>query len=349
MKTKLIVNTANDELILSLYHKGKVFYKVNNAKMHHNETMLPLIDELLSENSLTVKDVQEFGVVIGPGSFTGVRVGIATIKAFRDALNATAKGINNLDLLFKLASKQNSDIDTVAILGSFNSYFVGKLINGVVYKYSRNLTKEELVEISGNKPIGMYKADENLNCFVVDFDANVLLECYEESVDETLVPVYYQLSQAESEKLKRGEIKIDEATIQDLEEIQELEKQSILNNPLNEEDIKTALTNELYKTFKITHNNDFAGFIITQITDEVNIVSVAIKKEFRNLGLATLLIEYVEKFTKEKGLSAVSLEVSDKNITAYLLYKKLGFIQRRVRKKYYADGADAIEMIKELK
>ena len=349
MKTKLIVNTANDELILSLYYKGKVFSKVNNAKMHHNETMLPLIDELLYENSLKIGDIEEFGVVIGPGSFTGVRVGIATIKAFRDALNAKAKSINNLDLLFKLANAQNPDIDTVAILGSFNSYFVAKLINGVVYKYPRNLTKEELVEISENKQIGMYKADENLNCFVVDFDANVLLECYEESADETLVPVYYQLSQAESEKLKRGEIKIDEATIQDLEEIQDLEKESILNNPLNENDIRSALTDELYKTFKITHNGDFAGFVIVQITDEVNIVSVAVKKEFRNLGLATRLIEYVEKFTKEKGLSVVSLEVSDKNITAYLLYKKLGFKQRRVRKKYYSDGTDAIEMFNELK
>jgi len=349
LKTKLIVNTANDELILSLYCKGKVFYKINNAKMHHNETMLPLIDELLSENSLKIGDVEEFGVVIGPGSFTGVRVGIATIKAFRDALNAKAKGINNLDFLFKLATKQNSSVDTVAILGSFNSYFVAKRIFGVVYKYPRNLTKEELIEISENKPIGMYKADENLNCFVVDFDANVLLECYEESEDETLVPVYYQLSQAESEKLKRGEIEIAEAVIEDLQIIKELENESILNNPLSEQDLKTALNNKLYKTFKIKHNNDFAGFIITQITDEVNIDSIAIKKEFRNLGLATRLIEYIEKFAKEQGINVVSLEVSDKNITAYLLYKKLGFVQRRVRKKYYADGTNAIEMFKELK
>lgn len=349
MKTKLIVNTANDELILSLYHKGKVFYKKNLAKMHHNETMLPLIDELLSENSLKIKDVEEFGVVIGPGSFTGVRVGIATIKAFRDALNAKAKSINNLDLLYKLAINQNPEIETVAILGSFNSYFVAKLINGVVYKYPRNLTQEELVEISENKPIGMFKVDENLNCFVVNFDANILLECYEESEDETLVPVYYQLSQAESEKLKRGEINIDTASIDDFLDIKNLERESILSNPLNNEDISLSLTSKIYKTFKISHNNEFAGFVIIQITDEVNIISIAVKKEFRNLGLATKLIEHVENFAKEKDINTISLEVSEKNITAYLLYKKLGFKQRRVRRKYYSDGTDAIEMFKELK
>ena len=341
LKTKLIVNTANDELILSLYYKGKVFYKVNNAKMHHNETMLPLIDELLSENNLTIKDIQEFGVVIGPGSFTGVRVGIATIKSFRDAMNAKAKSINNLDLLFQLATKQNSSIDTVAILGSLNS--------GVVYKYPRNLTLQELIEIAENKPIGMYKADENLNCFVVSFDAEVLLGCYEDSKDETLLPVYYQLSQAESEKLKRGEIIITEADSEDLQEILQLEKQSILNNPMLEKDIKTALTDELYKVFKLTHNNDFAGFVIVQITDEVNIASIAVKKEFRNLGMATKLIEKVEEFAKEKNIKTISLEVSDKNITAYLLYKKLGFVERRIRKNYYKDKTNAIEMIKEVK
>lgn len=349
MKTKLIINTANDKLILSLYYKGKVFCKINDAKMHHNEAMLPLIDELLKENSLKINNVEEFGVVVGPGSFTGVRVGIATIKAFRDALNAKAKSINNLDLLFKLVNTQNPEIDTVAILGSFNSYFVAKLINGVVYKYPRNLTLDELVEISENKPIGMYKADENLNCFVVDFDADVLLKCYEESEDETLVPVYYQLSQAESEKLKRGEINVDVASLEDLDEILALEKESILNNPLNKNDIVTALSVEIYKTFKITHNKDFAGFVITQITDEVNIDSIAVKKEFRNLGLATKLIEKVEDFASNKGLNIVSLEVSDKNITAYLLYKKLGFVERRVRKNYYKDGTNAIEMIKIIK
>ena len=349
MKTKLIVNTANDELILSLYYKGKVFYKINSAKMHHNETMLPLIDELLKENCLKVNDIEEFGVVIGPGSFTGVRVGIATIKAFRDVLNVKAKSINNLDLLFKLATKQNSEIETVAILGSFNSYFVAKLINGVVYKYPRNLTQDELIEVSGNKPIGMYKADENLNCFVVKFDIDSLLECYNESEDETLIPVYYQLSQAESEKLKRGEIIICEADINDLQQILSLEKESILNNPLKEEDIKTALTSSLYKVFKIMHDKVFAGFVITQITDEINIDSIVIKKEFRNLGLATKLIEYVENFAKENSIDALSLEVSDKNITAYLLYQKLGFIERRIRKNYYSDSTNAIEMVKTIK
>ena len=65
--------------------------------------------------------------------------------------------------------------------------------------------------------------------------------------------------------------------------------------------------------------------------------------------MATKLIQKVEDLAKELNIKNVSLEVSDKNITAYLLYKKLGFIERRVRKNYYKDGTNAIEMIKVIK
>ena len=200
--TRLLINTANDELFIVLSKDNRVFSKSINSKMHHNETMLPEIDKLLKEQKVDVSKINEFGVVIGPGSFTGIRVGISTIKAFRDATSTKAKSINNLDYLYALSKEKNADIETVAINGSRDSYFVAKLINGIVYKYERNLTLNELMQVAGNKPIGMFKQDENLNCVVVEQNADVLIACFEESVDETLIPVYYQLSQAENEKLK---------------------------------------------------------------------------------------------------------------------------------------------------
>ncbi|MCQ2556074.1 MAG: tRNA (adenosine(37)-N6)-threonylcarbamoyltransferase complex dimerization subunit type 1 TsaB, partial [Clostridia bacterium] len=156
---RLVINTANTQLDIVLEHDGAVKYKSISSVMHHNETMLPEIDNLLKENNLKIGDIAEFGVVVGPGSFTGIRVGIATIKAFRDSLGATAKGINNLHLLFKCAQKKMPDVETVAILGSKDSYFVAKLINGIVYTYERNLTLEELKGVAEGKPVGMYEVD----------------------------------------------------------------------------------------------------------------------------------------------------------------------------------------------
>lgn len=343
---KLVINTANEDLNIVLSYKNEVFSHILNSKMHHNETMLPAIDELLKQHCLSIENIDEFGVVIGPGSFTGIRVGIATIKAFRDSLNIKAKGINNLDFLFKLANSQFENISIVAILGSRDSYFVARVVNGVLYKYERNLTLNELKSISDGEKIAMFKQDENLNCEVVKFDANILLECLNDSEDETLTPVYYQLSQAENEKIKRTNVNIEEAKVQDLHAIYEIEKSSISSNVLNENDIGNWLMDKNYITLVARMEDEVAGFVILQKTDEINIVSIAVKKEYRNKGIATKLIDEAERFAAENNISTLSLEVSKNNVTAYLLYDKMGFIVRRERKKYYSDGSDALEMFK---
>ena len=345
---KLVINTANEKLFIVLQKENELFSVCNFAKMHHNETMLPLIDELLKNNGLEIKDIQELGVVIGPGSFTGIRVGISTVKAFRDALGIEAKGINNLDYLYSLARRKDESIDTVAIMGSKNSYFVGKFVHGRLYKYERNLTLEELKNVANSCRVAMFQYDENIDCLVVDDDAQVLADCLKETKDSLLVPVYYQLSQAENEKLKRAEISVEQAVIDNIDDILAIEQSSIDVNTLSKQDITLAITDVNYKTFKILFNQEIAGFIILQLTDEANILSIAVKKEYRNLGLATQLINKAQEYTSNIGLKTISLEVNYNNITAYLLYEKLGFSLRRTRKSYYADGGDCLEMIKDL-
>ena len=346
---KLVINTANDELFIVLQTDNEVFSKSINSKMHHNETMLPVIDEMLKEHNIEISEIGEFGVVIGPGSFTGIRVGIATIKAFRDATGGKAKGVNNLKYLFELAKNKNPEVETVAINGSKDSYFVAKFIHGIVYVYERNLTLEELKQTAGNKPIGMFKEDENLNCFVVSQDAEILLNCVDNSTDENLIPVYYQLSQAENEKLKRSEVKIERAIVNDLKDIAELEKNNILVNTMSEKQIETALKDENYIILKAVVEGEIVGFIMLNKSDELNIDSIAVKKDFRNLGIASKLVQNAENIAKESNIETLSLEVAYTNITAYLLYEKLGFTKRRTRKNYYTNGDDAIEMIKNLK
>ena len=125
---KLLINTATDELFIVLKKDNEIFSTVLNSKMHHNETMLPAIDAMLNANGVKINEIEEFGVTIGPGSFTGIRVGISTIKAFRDALWVVARGVNNLDYLYALAKNKNPEIETVAIGGSKDSYFVAKIV-----------------------------------------------------------------------------------------------------------------------------------------------------------------------------------------------------------------------------
>ena len=345
---KLIINTANEELEIVLSIGDNVFSKSDKSRSHHNETMLPLLDELLKSHNLKIRDIDELGVVVGPGSFTGIRVGIATIKAFRDSLGIYAKGINNMDYLFHLAKSQDDKIDIVAIKGSRDSYFVARLINKVVYKYERNLSLEELKDISKGNKIGMFVADENLNVYVVKFDPKVLLKCFDDSADENLIPIYYQLSQAENEKLRRKNFEILKPTKDELNLVAKIEQDSIEYNRLKLEDFLQMYDNSNYEIAVGKLDDEIVGFILIQITDEINITSLAVKKEFRNLGVGTKLLNWLENFALSKNIDTISLEVNSKNITAYLLYEKFGFTVRRERKNYYSDGNACLEMMKKV-
>lgn len=345
---KLIINTANEELEIVLSIGDNVFSKSDKSRSHHNETMLPLLDELLKSHNLKIRDIDELGVVVGPGSFTGIRVGIATIKAFRDSLGIYAKGINNMDYLFHLAKSQDDKIDIVAIKGSRDSYFVARLINKVVYKYERNLSLEELKDISKGNKIGMFVADENLNVYVVKFDPKVLLKCFDDSADENLIPIYYQLSQAENEKLRRKNFEILKPTKDELNLVAKIEQDSIEYNRLKLEDFLQMYDNTNYEIAVGKLDDEIVGFILIQITDEINITSLAVKKEFRNLGVGTKLLNWLENFALSKNIDTISLEVNSKNITAYLLYEKFGFTVRRERKNYYSDGNACLEMMKKV-
>lgn len=71
-------------------------YYIDN-KLTHSTMLMPMIDEMLKKAELTADDIDVFAAGIGPGSFTGLRIGIATIKGFACALNKPACGICSLE------------------------------------------------------------------------------------------------------------------------------------------------------------------------------------------------------------------------------------------------------------
>ena len=73
-------------------------YALNIAETHTSRLM-PMIDEVLKDANLTITGVDAIAVGLGPGSFTGLRIGIATAKALAMALNKPIVGIPTLDAL----------------------------------------------------------------------------------------------------------------------------------------------------------------------------------------------------------------------------------------------------------
>lgn len=65
----------------------------------HSQQLMPLTDRLLYDLNLTVEDMDAFACAKGPGSFTGLRIGVATVKALGFAMKKPVVGINTLEAL----------------------------------------------------------------------------------------------------------------------------------------------------------------------------------------------------------------------------------------------------------
>ena len=67
--------------------------------MEHARNLLPMIDELLVKSGLKIGDIDAFLIGRGPGSFTGLKIGFATIKGFRAAREKPCYGALSLDMI----------------------------------------------------------------------------------------------------------------------------------------------------------------------------------------------------------------------------------------------------------
>ena len=96
----LAVDTSGPNGAVGLGIDGKtVAETLFSCHETYSARLLPVIDSILKENNLSVDVIDMFGVVIGPGSFTGLRVGLATIKGLAWANQKPMVGISSLEVL----------------------------------------------------------------------------------------------------------------------------------------------------------------------------------------------------------------------------------------------------------
>ncbi|MEI3356003.1 MAG: ribosomal protein S18-alanine N-acetyltransferase [Clostridia bacterium] len=95
-------------------------------------------------------------------------------------------------------------------------------------------------------------------------------------------------------------------------------------------------------------NNEIVGFCgIKIVLDSADIMNIVVKKDFRNLGIGTALLNEIITLCLSLNLSSITLEVRKDNEYAISLYKNFGFETLGVRKKYY-NGIDGFIMEKKI-
>jgi len=102
------IDTTTKSASCSIYNNSKYYTKSISNEITHSEKLLPIIHETLKENNLTLDNIDMFATINGPGSFTGIRIGLATIKAFAQVKEIDIFSISSIDLISYVAFR-NSD------------------------------------------------------------------------------------------------------------------------------------------------------------------------------------------------------------------------------------------------
>ena len=203
-----------------------------NTKQTHSQTLLPMAESLLKNTKVDVKDIDLFAVNTGPGSFTGVRIGVAAVKGMAMALNKPCVAVSTLDsMAYNLL---DVNCTAVCVMDArcnqvYNANF--KVDNGNVEKLcdDRALSIDELTDelksVDGNivlvgdgAKLCFYKMKDAIpNIKIASIQnryqkasstALVALNLYNNGktlTAEELMPYYLRLPQAERELKKREE------------------------------------------------------------------------------------------------------------------------------------------------
>ena len=94
----LLLDTHGSDMNIVLYRDKLVCDIYSKPCNNQSKMLIPSIVQLLNNNSIDIKDLSEIVVVNGPGSFTGIRIGVTVAKTISYSLNIPIKSISSLAL-----------------------------------------------------------------------------------------------------------------------------------------------------------------------------------------------------------------------------------------------------------
>lgn len=167
-----------------------------NNNVSRSEDLIPQITHLLERNQIELRDIQKIAVSIGPGSFTGIRVGIAVAKGLAFALDCQLVGVSILEAIaFTNVSQAEKAAEKKTVIVSagrdlyFWQNFQGSIANGHGATGDQSLLESRLNEYQTSVILAEQNAYENL--FRSDFGflskTKIVTNNYAELIGERVV------------------------------------------------------------------------------------------------------------------------------------------------------------------
>lgn len=232
MKILSIDTASNLCTVAILENKNCLKEIIIDDARNHSEKIMPVIEQVLNETNLTLNNIDLIVCDKGPGSFTGIRIGVGTVLAFQDSLNVPCIGISALEslaynipqngLICTLIDAKNNNVYYGLFEHSENQYTqIGDLnfksINDVIaILKSQNFAASSIYFVGDGAIANKSLIEDNIsNCIFIEKNnlSSYSLGLagynnYIKGIFSSIMPLYLRKSQAEralEEKQKRSD------------------------------------------------------------------------------------------------------------------------------------------------
>jgi len=142
------IDTSTDICSIGLCQSQKFLGEINiKLKRRHSERLLPLIDRLLSESGYDIQDINGVAVTKGPGSFTGLRIGLSTVQAFKQSLDIPVYSVSTLKYMAFSISYYYNDVILIPTIDALNKRVYTALFRQADDNLNR-ITQDKAVQIT---------------------------------------------------------------------------------------------------------------------------------------------------------------------------------------------------------
>lgn len=206
-------------------------YTYQNTGLTHSRTLMPLVDAMLTSAELTLEEMDLLAVSAGPGSFTGLRIGVSALKGLAWAADKPCCGVSTLEAMAQ--NVRHMDTDIICAMDArrnqvYNAVFRAQdgqlerlapdraIALSELAEEIKNSTEPKIIVGDGAKLCYTYLSEQGISCQIappqlvmqnavgVALAAQEMADAGHTTTARDLIPVYLRLSQAERERLARG-------------------------------------------------------------------------------------------------------------------------------------------------
>ena len=171
----LFISTFDKLITIGLFKNGEILEELEKeSSRNHSEFVMPMIDSILNNNNIDTSYLNEIIVVNGPGSFTGVRIGVTIAKTLAYTLNIPIKTITSL---LAYAVSYDSDNNKIITISDLKGKYVG-------YFDSNNELLSDYIYLNKNEYEAFIKDKEDYLVKIDKFDLNRIYK-YLKNIDTT--------------------------------------------------------------------------------------------------------------------------------------------------------------------